>query len=97
METPDQRPGVVLMVAAPTKKILEKELARRLVQAIVSTPTASAFDYMIEDPEIELVKVGDSISLFADGHQTKGNLGKREVWQLPSFEGDFFFCDIILL
>ena len=89
-ETPDKRFGVVVMIAAPTKKSLEKEMARRIFQSMVSTPTVSVFDYMIEDPEVEKIKVGESISLFADGLQKKGKMGKRDVWNLPSFDGNFF-------
>ncbi|MHA1894648.1 MAG: formylmethanofuran--tetrahydromethanopterin N-formyltransferase, partial [Candidatus Helarchaeota archaeon] len=89
-ETPDKRYGVSLMIAAPTKKSLEKEMARRITQSIISTPTTSVFDYMIDDPEIEKIKVGDSISFFADGHQLKGILNDRQVWSVPSFDGDFF-------
>ena len=89
-ETPDHRFGVVLMVAAPTKKALEKEMARRVTQSILSTPTTSVFDYMIVDPEVEKVKVGEGISFFADGHQMKGVMNNRQVWNLPTFDGECF-------
>ncbi|NHI93498.1 MAG: hypothetical protein EAX96_13505 [Candidatus Lokiarchaeota archaeon] len=89
-ETPDKRYGVVMMIAAPTKKALEKEMARRITQSIICTPTSSVFDYMFDDPEVEKVKVGDSIAYFADGNQMKGMLNDRTVWNLPSFDGDFF-------
>ena len=89
-DTPDKRFGVVVMMAAPTKKALEKEMARRIFQSMVSTPTVSVFDYMIEDPEVEKIKIGDGIALFADGLQKKGQLGQKEVWSLPAFDGSFF-------
>ena len=89
-ETPDHRSGVVLMIAAPNKKSLEKEMARRITQSILSSPTTSVFDGMIEDPEVEKVKVGEGISYFADGNQMKGIMNERKVWNLPAFDGELF-------
>jgi len=89
-ETPDHRFGVVIMVAAPTKKALEKEMARRITQSILSTPTTSVFDGMIKDPEVVKVKIGDGISYFADGNQKKGMMNDRNVWNLPAFDGELF-------
>lgn len=91
-DSPDGRPGVIFMVTAPKKPTLEKEMARRITQGILPSPTASCFNAMESGPETELVRLGDSIALFADGLQSKGTLSGRSGWILPAFdsEGGFF-------
>jgi formylmethanofuran--tetrahydromethanopterin N-formyltransferase len=85
-ETPDGRPGVIVMIASSKKPALEREMARRITQSILPNPTASCYNAMDLDPEVEIVKLGDSIALFADGLQKKGTLGGRKGWILPSFD-----------
>ncbi|MHA1145961.1 MAG: hypothetical protein ACTSRW_14560 [Candidatus Helarchaeota archaeon] len=86
LDGPDGRPGVILMIAAPTKAVLEKEMARRMTQSILPTPTACCLNAMEPDPEVENVKIGDSIALFGDGLQKKARFQDRQVWLLPSFD-----------
>ncbi|MHC1591647.1 MAG: hypothetical protein ACXQS8_06150 [Candidatus Helarchaeales archaeon] len=88
---PDGRPGVIIMITAPKKSTLEKEMARRITQHVLTTPTASCLNAMEPSPEVEYVKLGNSIALFGDGLQKKAEFDNREVWLLPSFEDDAGF------
>ncbi len=86
--TIDNRPGVIMMICAPNKKLLEQELARRIFQNLLPCPTISVYDAMIEDPNVKKLEIGKAISLFGDGFQKKGNFKDREVWSLPTMEGN---------
>ena len=88
IDTVDKRPGVIMMICAPNKKLLEQELARRIVQNLLPCPTVSVYDAMIEDPNVKKLEIGKTISLFGDGFQKKGIFNDREVWSIPTLEGN---------
>ncbi|MHA1380342.1 MAG: hypothetical protein ACTSRG_18410 [Candidatus Helarchaeota archaeon] len=88
METVDNRPGVILILCAPNKKILEKELVRRIYQSLFPCPTVSIYDAMIKDPNVKKLEIGKTLSLFSDGFQKKGLFNDREVWSIPTYEGN---------
>ena len=43
---------------------------------------------MIEDPNVKKMEIGKALSLFADGYQKKGIFNDREVWSIPTIEGN---------
>ncbi|MFX0139899.1 MAG: formylmethanofuran--tetrahydromethanopterin N-formyltransferase [Candidatus Hodarchaeota archaeon] len=88
VNTIDNRPGVIIMICAPNKKLLEKEVARRIFQSLLTCPTVSVYDAMIEDPNVKRLEIGKVLSLYSDGFQKKGKFNEREVWSIPTMEGN---------
>ncbi|MHA1301144.1 MAG: hypothetical protein ACTSO9_17120 [Candidatus Helarchaeota archaeon] len=86
--TVDNRPGVIMMLCAPNRKLLQKELVRRIFQSLFPCPTVSIYDAMIEDPNVKKMEIGKTLSLFGDGFQKKGKFKDKEVWSIPTYEGN---------
>jgi len=85
-ETPDGRPGVIVMFFAP-KKNLDHVLLNRIGQCVLTCPTTAVFDAMPE-PE-EKLDTGAKMRYFGDGFQTKSELKGRTIHEIPVMEGVF--------
>ncbi|TFF96792.1 formylmethanofuran--tetrahydromethanopterin N-formyltransferase [Candidatus Thorarchaeota archaeon] len=87
-DTPDNRPGVRVIFGTMTKDSLGEQILVRLGQCVLTSPTANAFD---ETPNPrELYQIGDRLSRFGDGYQTKkGPIGGRILWLIPRMSGNF--------
>lgn len=87
-ETPDNRPGIRIMMATGKKDALQEQLLARLGQCVLTSPTACAFD---DTPDAnETYPVGKNLSLFGDGHQVKkGPIDGRVLWLIPRMSGTF--------
>jgi formylmethanofuran--tetrahydromethanopterin N-formyltransferase len=90
-KTPDGRPGVVIQIYNRNRFELKKQMILRVGQCIMTCPTTSAFDAMLNAKR--RLKVGRSLRLFGDGFQRKGMVGERKVWKIPVMEGDFIVED----
>jgi len=86
-ETPDGRPGVIVMFCASKKK-LERVLIDRIGQCILTCPTTAVFDALGEEPELTY-DTGNKMKYFGDGFQKKGEVAGREVYRIPVMEGEF--------
>jgi formylmethanofuran--tetrahydromethanopterin N-formyltransferase len=86
-QTPDKRVGVLIQIYNRNRFELKNQMILRIGQCIMTCPSASAFDAMLNAKR--KLKVGRSIRLFGDGFQRKGLIGKRKVWRIPVMEGDF--------
>ncbi|MBS7251245.1 MAG: formylmethanofuran--tetrahydromethanopterin N-formyltransferase [Candidatus Freyarchaeota archaeon] len=86
-ETPDKRPGAIVMFCA-SKKNLEKVLIDRVGQCILTCPTTAVFDALGEEPE-EVFDTGNKMKYFGDGFQKKGEVAGKEVYRIPVMEGEF--------
>ncbi|MBS7288548.1 MAG: formylmethanofuran--tetrahydromethanopterin N-formyltransferase [Candidatus Freyarchaeota archaeon] len=85
-ETPDGRPGVIVMFFAP-KKNLDHVLLNRIGQCVLTCPTTAVFDAMPE-PE-EKLDTGAKMRYFGDGFQTKSELKGKTIHEIPVMEGVF--------
>jgi formylmethanofuran--tetrahydromethanopterin N-formyltransferase len=86
-QTPDKRVGVLIQIYNRNRFELKNQMILRIGQCIMTCPSASAFNAMLNAKR--KLKVGRSIRLFGDGFQRKGLIGKRKVWRIPVMEGEF--------
>jgi len=89
--TPDGRIGALIQVYNRDRFDLKKQMTLRIGQCVMTCPTASAFDAMLNAKR--RLKVGRSIRLFGDGFQKKALVKDRKVWKIPVMEGSFLVED----
>lgn len=89
--TPDGRTGVLIQIYNRNRFELKNQMILRIGQCIMTCPTASAFDAMLDAKR--KLKVGRSIRLFGDGFQKKVLVGARKAWKIPVMEGAFIVED----
>ncbi len=85
-QTPDGRPGVLVLIFTMSKKDMEKHLLLRLGQCVMTSPTSACYNDL--DAEIN-VKVGGKLRYFGDGFQSSKLLEKRRLWRIPVMDGEF--------
>jgi formylmethanofuran--tetrahydromethanopterin N-formyltransferase len=90
-KTPDKRVGVLIQIYNRNRFELKNQMILRIGQCIMTCPSASAFNAMLNAKR--KLKVGRSIRLFGDGFQRKGLVGNRKVWRIPVMEGEFIVED----
>jgi formylmethanofuran--tetrahydromethanopterin N-formyltransferase len=83
-ETPDGREGVSILICTE-KKNLKANVAARVGQCILPTPTASAFDGF---PESES-RFYTRMHYFGDSYEERCSIGGRRCWKIPTMEGDY--------
>jgi len=91
-KTPDGRPGVSCLFFGMSKGDLEKQLMKRIGQAIITAPTSACYDggvgECIEDARHEL-KLGGKLRYFGDGYQASKVIDGKRYWRIPVMEGEF--------
>lgn len=90
-ETPDRRSGVVIGIYSRNRFELRNQMILRIGQCIMTCPTTSAFDGIVNAKR--RLKVGRSLRYFGDGFQRKSLLGNRRIWKIPVMDGDFIVED----
>jgi formylmethanofuran--tetrahydromethanopterin N-formyltransferase len=86
-ETPDGRPGVSILLFAFSRDALEKALANRVGQCVMTCPTTACYNGLpITDKNIT---VGGKLRFFGDGWQISKKLAGRKFWRVPVMDGDF--------
>ena len=83
-ETPDGRPGVSILICAD-KKNMRSNVAGRISQCILPTPTASAFDGF---PDAAF-RFYTKMHYFGDKYEERCMVGGRNCWKIPVMEGDY--------
>lgn len=86
-ETPDGRPGVSVLVFAFSRDALEKALANRVGQCVMTCPTTACYSGLPagEKP----ISVGGKLRYFGDGWQISKRLEGRRFWRVPVMDGEF--------
>lgn len=84
--TPDQRPGIAVLVFSVSGKELEKQVVRRVGQCVLTCPSTSVFAGMHTEKRIAL---GNQLRYFGDGYQTSKVIGGRRYWRIPVMDGEF--------
>ena len=86
-ETPDGRPGYVIMLCQGSKKQLDHELLERIGMCILTAPTTAAFN-VLDDADEEL-KTGFKLKFFGDGFEDELEIDGRKMHSIPIMSGDF--------
>lgn len=90
-ETPDGRPGYVIMICNGSKKKLDHELLERVGMCILTAPTTAVFNLL--DDEDELLKTGFKLKFFGDGFEDTLEIDGRKMHAIPIMSGDFLVED----
>ena len=87
-ETPDGRPGVSVLLFAFSREALEKAVANRVGQCVMTCPTTACYSGL---PVVEGkgIAVGDGLRYFGDGWQISKRLEDRRFWRIPVMDGEF--------
>jgi formylmethanofuran--tetrahydromethanopterin N-formyltransferase len=86
-ETPDGRPGMSVLIFAFSRDALEKALANRVGQCVMTCPTTACYNGLPigEKPAV----VGGRLRYFGDGWQISKKIGGRRYWRIPVMDGEF--------
>jgi len=86
-ETPDGRPGVSLLVFAFSRDALEKAVANRVGQCVMTCPTTACYNGLPIGEKT--ISVGGKLRYFGDGWQISKLIGNRRYWRIPVMDGEF--------
>ena len=85
--TPDQRPGVSVLLFAFSRDALERAVSNRVGQCVMTCPTTACYNGL---PIVEKsIKVGGRLRYFGDGWQISKQLDGRRYWRVPVMDGEF--------
>lgn len=85
-QTPDQRPGIAVLLFSFSAQELEKQLVRRVGQCVLTCPSTSVFSGLDSDKQISM---GKKLRYFGDGYQISKKVGERRYWRIPVMDGEF--------
>ena len=85
-ETPDNRPGISVLMFAMDADGLGKRLMERIGQCVMTCPTTACFNGLDSDTT---ANVGGQLRYFGDGHQISKVLGEQRLWRIPVMDGEF--------
>ncbi|MGB8218921.1 MAG: formylmethanofuran--tetrahydromethanopterin N-formyltransferase [Methanoregula sp.] len=83
-ETPDGRAGISILICAE-KKNMKSNVATRISQCILPTPTTSAFDGF---PDAD-ARFYTKMHYFGDQYEERCVVGGRKCWKIPVMEGEY--------
>jgi formylmethanofuran--tetrahydromethanopterin N-formyltransferase len=83
-ETPDGRDGITILICAD-KKNMKSNVADRISQCILPTPTVSAFDGF---PDADF-RFYTKMHFFGDQYEEQCIVGGRKCWKIPVMEGEY--------
>ena len=98
-ETPDDRPGVSVMLFAPSKKAIQEQLINRIGQCVMTAPTSACYNDLEAEDRLP---VGGKLQFFGDGFQiskrfdsrmTGNGNSARRFWRIPVMDGEFIVED----
>ncbi len=90
VETPDGRPGVSVLLFAPTRDLLQSQLIDRIGQCVLTCATTACFNGLQAE---ERVSIGGQLRFFGDTFQIGKIVGGRRYWRIPVMEGEFLVED----
>lgn len=93
-DTPDGRFGLDCLFFATSKEDMEKQLIKRIGQAIMTAPTTACYDgelpeFQGQEDTFSKVNIGGKLRFFGDGYQASKVIGNRRYWRIPVMEGEF--------
>ena len=90
-DTPDGRPGAVLMIFGFSSESLAKVIVNRIGQCVMTCPTTAVFDGLTSGEA--RIPLGKQIRYFGDGFQKSKQIDGRRYWRVPVMDGEFFVVD----
>lgn len=91
-ETPDGRPGVSVLLFAFSREALEKAVANRVGQCVMTCPTTACYNGLPHGEKT--IAVGARLRYFGDGWQLSKRLEGRRYWRVPVMDGEFTCEDV---
>ncbi len=85
-ETPDGRPGVMVLLFATSAEGVGKRLVERIGQCVMTCPTTACFNALTSE---NTVVVGGLLRYFGDGFQAAKLFDGRRFWRVPVMDGEF--------
>lgn len=85
-QTPDGRPGVMVLFFTMSRKDMEKQLMARVGQCVMTSPTSACYNGLATEQKL---KVGGKLRYFGDGFQSSKLWGGRRLWRVPVMDGEF--------
>jgi formylmethanofuran--tetrahydromethanopterin N-formyltransferase len=85
-ETPDGRPGVRVLLFAVSTTELQKQLANRVGQCVLTAPGSACYAGLGGE---ETLRLGNALRYFGDGWQISKRIGERHLWRMPVMDGEF--------
>jgi formylmethanofuran--tetrahydromethanopterin N-formyltransferase len=85
-ETPDGRPGLRVLLFAMSTTELQKQLAARVGQCVLTSPGSACYAALEGE---ENLRLGNALRYFADGWQISKRFGAKHYWRLPVMDGEF--------
>ncbi|TWT38015.1 Formyltransferase/hydrolase complex subunit D [Posidoniimonas corsicana] len=86
-QTPDQRPGALVMAFGFSTDALAKALPKRVGQCVMTCPTTAVYN-ALPDAE-EQIPLGSQLRYFGDGYQKSKVLDGCRYWRIPVMDGEF--------
>src|SRR3954467_15895914 len=86
-ETPDGRPRGSGLLFAFSRDALEKALANRVGQCVMTCPTTACYNGL--PPGEKTINVGGRLRYFGDGWPISKRLEGRRYWRMPVMDGEF--------
>lgn len=87
-ETPDGRPGYIIIICNMDKKKLDHELLERVGMCVLTAATTAVFD-ALESPD-EKLETGRKMKFYGDGYEKMIEIDGRTIHSIPLMSGDFF-------
>ena len=92
-ETPDGRPGFAALVFGVSNDGLQKALANRTGQCLMTCPTTAVYNGLPD--AAEKLPLGKHVRFFGDGFQKSKQVAGRRYWRVPVMDGEFLIEDKI--
>lgn len=85
-ETPDGRPGVRVLLFSTSTDELQKQLAARVGQCVLTSPGSACYAGLESE---ETLRLGNALRYFGDGWQISKRFGEKHYWRVPVMDGEF--------
>jgi formylmethanofuran--tetrahydromethanopterin N-formyltransferase len=85
-ETPDGRPGMRVLLFAVSTNELQKQLAGRVGQCVLTSPGSACYAGL---DGAETLRLGNALRYFGGGWQISKRFGGKHYWRIPVMDGEF--------
>lgn len=92
-ETPDGRYGASVFLFGFSRGGLEKAVAGRVGQCVLTCATTACFNAVDRTPGSKSIRVGGQLRYFGDGFQIAKKFADRRLWRIPVMDGEFICED----
>ena len=89
-QTPDGRPGIAVLAFGMSGDELEKQVARRAGQCVLTCPTTALFAGLdFATAGSKRIGLGKTLRFFGDGNQISKVIDGERFWRIPVMDGEF--------